>query len=198
MDQEVNELFNSDCISIARALLGGRLNRLTEDGLLSGIIVETEAYLSEDDPACHSRNGKTKKNAPMFGPAGKAYIYFIYGKHYCFNVVTGPVGKGEAVLIRALEPLTGLKTMAKNRAQANVHNLAAGPGKLCQALQIDTSLNGHNLIDEPLYITLSGKKDADLNIIETPRIGISRGREKLLRYILAGNRFLSRSDNKRW
>ncbi len=180
-----------DTVSLARALLGQLLCRRTAEGLAAGIIVETEAYLSKDDPACHAARGMTRRNAPMFGPPGRAYVYFIYGNHYCFNVTSGPEGVGEAVLVRALQPLEGVELMRRRRGIAlNLVNLANGPGKLCRALNIDTSLNGHDLREEPLWIATGGP--AHFDVVSAPRIGISQAKEKLLRFYIKGNNYVSR------
>ncbi len=180
---------------IARMLLGHYLCRETDQGLISGIIVETEAYLSENDDACHASHGKTKRNAAMFGPAGKAYVYFIYGSHYCFNVVTGPEGTGEAVLIRAVEPAEGLTIMEQYRGRKmTTENLANGPGKLCQAFAIDRSFDGHNLREKPLYLAENKAIDRQMQISATPRIGINLAKRQLLRFIIRGSKYLSRRD----
>jgi len=190
----VNEkIFGYDTVEAARGLLGWYLCRETEEGLVSGIIVETEAYLSEDDPACHASRGKTKRNAAMFGPPLTAYIYFIYGNYYCFNVVTAPEGRGEAVLIRAVEPVAGLDLMQNRRgAGCSLKNLASGPGKLCQAFAIDKSLNGHDLRRKPLFLKDNPDLPLNLSIKSTPRIGVSAAKEKQLRFVITGNKFLSR------
>jgi len=182
-----------DTVEAARKLLGRYLCRETEEGLIAGVIVETEAYLSEGDPACHASRGKTRRNAAMFGPPGIAYVYFIYGNYYCFNVVTGPEGRGEAVLIRAVEPVEGLALMQKRRGkECALNNLASGPGKLCQAFAIDTSLNGHELSREPLYLQDNPGAPLILPVQRTPRIGVSSAKNLCLRFIIEGNRFLSR------
>lgn len=182
-----------DTREAARELLGYYLCRETEEGLVTGRIVETEAYLYKNDPACHASRGKTRRNAAMFGPAGTAYVYFIYGNYYCFNVVTGKVGSGEAVLIRAVEPVEGLGLMQKRRgAGCAQKNLASGPGKLCQAFAIDKSLNGHDLSRSPLYLMANSQLPGDLVIKATPRVGVSSGQDKQLRFIIEGNKFLSR------
>ena len=187
------EALGYDTVEAARKLLGCYLFRETEEGLVSGIIVETEAYLSEGDPACHASRGKTRRNAAMFGPPGTAYAYFIYGNYYCFNVVTGPEGRGEAVLIRAVEPIKGLDLMQKRRGEGcSLKNLASGPGKLCQAFAIDRSLNGHDLRYKPLYLKNNPDLPQVLSIKSTPRIGVSSAKDKHLRFIINENEFLSR------
>jgi len=191
--QFTTDFFLRDTAEVARELLGHYLARETSEGLIKGIIVETEAYLSSSDPACHASRGQTKRNATMFGPPGKAYVYFIYGNHYCFNVVTGLEGKGEAVLLRAVQPVTGEDLMLKYRGNnCSEANLTSGPGKLCQAFAIDKSFDGHDLGDKPLYL-LENKSAGKIGAIKaTPRIGLSVGKEKMLRYIVEGNKYLSR------
>lgn len=183
---------NMDTVSVARELLGHYLCHQTSGGLVSGIIVETEAYLSKNDPACHAARGKTKRNASMFGPAGSAYVYFIYGKYYCFNVVTGPVGVGEAVLLRAVEPLSGLEIIKKQRGpKVKPVELTNGPGKLCQAFAIDKRFDGHDLCQKPLYLA-ENKNRSSFKIVAAPRIGIKAGKEKLLRFFIEDSEYVSR------
>jgi len=188
-----SDFFLQDTELVAKKLIGHYLCRETDEGLLSGIIVETEAYLSTNDPACHASRGKTRRNATMFGPPGRAYVYFIYGNYYCFNVVTGPVGSGEAVLIRAVQPVEGKKLMIKRRGNKySEKNLTSGPGKLCQAFAIDKHFDGHHLRDKPLYL-LSNDGTAEIGTVKsTPRIGLSVAKDKLLRFIAEGNEYLSR------
>lgn len=184
--------YRQDTVTVARALLGKHLYRESDVGRAAGIIVETEAYLGRADPASHSFRGKTGRNAAMFGPPGRAYIYFIYGNHFCFNVVSGAAGRGEAVLIRALEPFEGLELMGQRRSRAgNTIELTNGPGKLCQALAIDRSLDHHDLGVPPLWLAPGGAVDPGA-VISAPRIGISRAAEKLLRFYIAGNNYVSR------
>lgn len=173
---------------VAKALLGKVLVRRCPQGDRRGIIVETEAY-HQDDPACHANCGRTKRNAAMFGIPGTAYVYFIYGIHYCFNVVTGEEGKGEAVLIRAIEPIAGIPLMETARNTRNIKLLCSGPARLCQALNITTDLNGVDLIGNTLYLE-QGRPAQE--IVTTTRIGISRGRELAYRFYLADNTFISR------
>ncbi len=198
MGDNYRTLFNKaflgcDTVEAARELLGFCLYRESEEGLVSGIIVETEAYLSKNDPACHASKGQTRRNRTMFGPPGLAYVYFIYGNYYCFNVVTGQEGQGEAVLIRALEPVEGLLLMQKRRGKkCPVGNLTSGPGKLCQAFAIDQAFDGHDLATKPLYLKNTNFTRGSLTIKSTPRIGVSAARDQYLRFIIDGNHYLSR------
>ncbi len=189
--------------SLAKKLLGCFLACDTEHGRCIGRIVETEAYLFRGDPACHASRGMTKRNAAMFGPAGTAYVYLIYGMHLCFNVVSGKEGEGEAVLIRALEPWQGLELMRTRRARSKKTSpaetdLCSGPAKLVHALGIDLTHNGSSLRSGPvrLYDTLSfpkkGKNVTRSRIVQTSRIGISQGVELPLRFYFANNEFISR------
>lgn len=176
--------------TVARMLLGKVLVHETRQGVTAGRIVETEAYLFANDPACHAARGKTARNAAMFGPAGTAYIYLIYGMHYCFNVVTAKVGEGEAVLIRALEPLVGLELMYERRGRVPREKLASGPGNVCRAMGINLEHNGHDLCRPPLYLADDGYKAG--KIITTTRIGISQAKELPLRFYVADNPYVSR------
>jgi len=195
MDPDLSAIVQGECMSVAKNLIGCHLHRTIGSKVLTGIIVETEAYLSSHDPACHASRGKTRRNSTMFGQAGRAYVYLIYGLHYCLNLVTGQVGKGEAVLIRALEPLKGQDIMVKNRGKINKDNLTNGPGKLCQAFKIDGNLNGHDLSSQPLFISVPKEYQHGITIKETPRIGITKGKDMLLRYVMADSSYLSRSDS---
>lgn len=174
---------------VAKALLGCLLVHESEDGLAIGKIVETEAYL-QNDPACHAFNGKTKRNEAMFREGGAAYVYFTYGMHYCFNVVTQKEGVGEAVLIRALEPIEGIELMKRRRGTEDIYNLCNGPAKLVQAMGITKEYNGCDLIKGKLRIVLKPKKDFE--IIASKRIGIKKGKSLLLRFYIKDNDFVSR------
>ncbi len=165
----------------APRLLGCKLVRRVDGRQLSGRIVETEAY-SQDDVASHSYRGQTPRTKVMFGPAGHLYVYFTYGMHYCCNVVTGPDGHGSAVLIRALEPLAGLDRGTKTD----------GPAKLCKALGINKDLNGHDLHQEPLKLLLEPPLP-QTDIVQTTRIGISRGQGAPWRFYIRGNSYVSRT-----
>ena len=175
---------------VARSLLGKYLVRFLDGMTLVGRIVETEAYYHSNDPACHAYRGMTKRNEMMFGTSGRAYVYFTYGNHYLLNVVTGKIGKGEAALIRALEPIEGLEVMRLNRNREKERDLTTGPGKLAQAMAIDLSLNGCDLRKSELVIARREKKQ-DFKIERSRRIGISEGKELLERYYIAGNKFVS-------
>lgn len=176
---------------VARDLLGAILECTTADGTAAGRIVETEAYLGPDDPACHAVVGRTERTWHLHGPPGIAYIYFIYGVHWCFNAVTREEGHGSAVLVRAVEPVTGLDHMRRRRGAARGDvQLANGPGKLCQALGISGALDGVRLDRLPLRI-LSGAEVGDADVVVTPRIGITRAAEWPLRWYLRDNPYVS-------
>jgi len=189
------DFYRGDTVEIAQRLLGKMLLHFSPEGLTAGIIVETEAYLSRNDPACHAARGKTKRNAVMFGPPARAYVYFIYGNHYCFNVVTNDEGIGEAVLIRALEPVEGLELMQKRRSRGRkkipLPNLTSGPGKLCQAMGISRKHNGSSLLEHPLFIAW-GPGQENFSIGVSGRIGINQGQDKQWRFFIQGNPFVSR------
>ena len=186
--------YEFDTTHVARALLGTCLVHDSPEGRCVGRIVETEAYLSLDDPASHAHRGKTARNAAMFGPAGHAYIYFIYGMHCCFNVVTAAQDRGEAVLIRALEPLHGLELMQQRRKTTLLKNLCSGPGKLVQALGLTRAQNGCSLLSGALTIhdraRFGGSEPFDIDV--SPRIGISAAADLPLRFSIRGSRFVSR------
>lgn len=147
------------------------LNKVLVAGECSGRIVEVEAY-ARDDPASHSFRGETTRNAVMFGPAGHLYVYFTYGMHHCANVVTGLIGDGQAVLLRALQPLTGVDAMIRRRGRAT--NLTDGPGKLCQALGIDMAHNGVDVTTGSVRILDDGTPPPAAPRVG-PRIGITKG-----------------------
>ena len=157
---------------------------------LIGRIVETEAY-DQKDAASHSCKGETPRNSVMFGPAGRAYIYFTYGMHYCFNIVTGAAGYGSGVLIRAVEPLEGLDIMQRNRGKDDMSQLTNGPAKFCQAFGIDKNLSGHNLAESPLRLELGGQIPNE-QIVQTTRIGITKAIDQPWRFYVKGNPFVSK------
>ena len=182
---------------VAVQLLGQLLVRKTSSGWCGGVIVETEAYL-RGDAAAHTFGGETPRNRVMFGPPGHAYVYFIYGNHWCVNAVCQPPGIGEAVLIRAVEPTLGFKFMEKRRPVLNPHELTNGPGKLCAAMDIDRSLNGADLCDakSPLFIARNPTRRTVLQrrgpVITTTRIGIKKAAALPLRFYLEASPFVSR------
>lgn len=175
---------------VAPDLLGKVLCHRRAGVLTSGRIVEVEAYLGESDPASHAYRGPTDRNRAMFGPAGRAYIYFTYGNHFCMNVVTDSEGVASAVLIRALEPLEGIEVMKRRRKGRPVTDLTSGPGKLTAALGIDRRAYGHDLTREPLWIR--DDSEAPARWIRTPRIGIRRAADLPYRFAVTGSRFTSR------
>ncbi|MGB7190679.1 MAG: DNA-3-methyladenine glycosylase [Acidobacteriaceae bacterium] len=181
---------------VARDLLGKILAQRLGDERLSGRIVEVEAYFEKDDPAAHSAAGKTARNAVLFGPPGHAYVYFIYGMHSCVNVSCEPEGQAGSVLIRALEPLTGLETMARLRglaAPVKPRMLTSGPGRLCQALSITRAThNGLDLTDPRSELQIQDDGFRPENIAATPRIGIRKAVDKPHRFVIEGNRFVSK------
>lgn len=176
---------------VAKELIGKLLIHASPNGTTSGIIVETEAYHSQD-PASHTFSGKSKRNEVMFGEAGHVYIYFIYGVHYCVNAVTGSVGVGEGVLIRALEPVEGVALMKVRRGTSTLLSLTTGPAKLVQAMGITYSMLGIDLTGTSLYITESEQNIPDSEIVTTTRIGITKGTDAQLRFYLKNNSFVSK------
>lgn len=165
--------FARPTLEVARDLLGCRLVRVLHGRRLSGVITETEAYIGEEDQASHASSGKTARNTVMYGPPGHAYVYLIYGVHHCLNVVTEEEGFPAAVLIRGLQPEEGVEIMRRHRSNRPDAELTDGPGKLCQALQIDLTLNGADLVEgEQLFIERGELVDAD-QIQTTPRIGVT-------------------------
>lgn len=176
--------FERDAPTVAEALIG---TRLLVNGI-GGIIVETEAY-DGGDPASHSYRGQTPRNAPMFGPPGRAYVYRIYGLHWCLNFVCSDGPPGSAVLIRAIEPTTGIEEMQMRRHALDARLLCSGPGKLAQALAVDSALNGANLYAPPFELFTG---DGKVEVRAGPRIGIRYGSETPWRFGMAGSAFLSR------
>lgn len=164
---------------VAKRLLGATLIRTIEGQQTIVRIVEVEAY-DQPDPASHSFGGNKGRSAIMFGESGRAYVYLIYGMYHCLNVVTGKVGDGEAVLIRAVEPIEPESLDATN-----------GPGKVCRVLGIDRELNGHDLDTAPLQLVLQNPIDSS-DIVETTRIGLTKNLEALRRYYIKGNAHISR------
>jgi DNA-3-methyladenine glycosylase len=188
------EFYQRDAVRVARDLLGKLLVRRNREGITSGIIVETEAYLHKNDSACHAAAGLNRKNKSMFGPPGTAYVYVIHARH-CFNVVTHDPGVPEAVLIRAIEPVAGIGLMQRRRNREALLDLARGPARLCEAMQINRDLDAHDLCSESkLWIGEGDSESIPANrILATPRIGVTSQQEKKLRFVYADHSFVSRS-----
>lgn len=183
--------YDRDTELVARDLLGAILECRTPEGIAAGRIVETEAYLGEHDLACHAAVGRTVRTAPLYGPPGIAYVYFIYGMYWCFNAVTRAEHEPSAVLVRAVEPLTGLELMRRRRPHARRDtDLTNGPGKLCLALGIDGRRNWNPLQRPPLLIR-AGESVADSDVEVTPRIGITKSADWPLRFAVRDSAYVS-------
>lgn len=183
-----------DTVMVARELLGKFLVHYLPEGTAIGRIVETEAYL-QNDPACHAARGLTKRNRVMFGPPGHAYIYFIYGMHYCFNVVTREEGVGEAVLIRALEPISLPKDRQFSRTsnlKLRTSSLCRGPARLVQAMGITKACNGFDLTNKGPLVIWAAENVPSEKIVTTTRIGIKAGQELPLRFYAADSPYVSK------
>ncbi len=180
---------------MARALLGARLVSSVDGDRAAGVIVETEAYGGPDDPASHAatRRGRTPRNAAMFGPPCHAYVYRSYGVHWCVNVVTGEDGDPQAVLLRGIEPLEGEALMLGRRSGRLP--LAVGPGRLCEALGIDGSLDGHDLVEPPLRLE-PGWRVEDLLVGVSGRIGVRVAADRPLRFFVSGSLGVTRSPRR--
>ena len=188
------EFYEQDTRAAAQKLLGQSVvRRLPTGEMLSGIIVETEAYLT-DDPACHAYRGRTPRNSTMFGPPGHAYVYFTYGLHMMLNLVCASEGTAEAVLIRALEPVEGVETMRAHRGGiSETRQLTNGPGKLAQALALTRlSHNGVDVTDPASELLILPNEYPPFDLVTATRIGISRGADLPWRYYVAGSPYVSR------
>ena len=180
--------YEQPTVEVARQLLGKYLVRIDAAGVRAGMILETEAYVGPDDKASHASRGRTPRTSVMFGPAGFAYVYLVYGMHHCLNVVTEQEGYPAAVLIRAVEPSEGMALMQKERPLPDVRRLTNGPGKLCQAFGIDRRLNGLDMCGEALFV-----EDRDtrlIDIVVTTRVGVDYAgpwKDKLWRFYIAGH-----------
>lgn len=189
--------FSRDVRRVARGLLGKVLVRRTDAGTLTARIVEVEAYLGVEDPAAHAAAGPTLRNAVLFGPPGHAYIYFIYGNHYCLNVSCEPEDRAGGVLFRALEPLTGIEQMAHARhlqiaTQKDMRLLTSGPGRLCEAFGITrTRDNDTDLTSNQSSLWIGDDGYRTRRITATPRIGITKAADLPLRYVITDNPFVS-------
>lgn len=189
MTQPKLDFYSRHTAIVAKGLLGKKLVRMYEDGSgkpkrLAGIICETEAYGSKNDPASHAFNGITSRNSVMFGEVGKAYVYFIYGMHHCMNITArDPSSEAGAVLIRSLLPVEGINIMIGFCNAKDKLSLANGPGKLTKAMDINRSHNGINLTDRRAALHIEDGIEPK-RVISTPRIGISKATEKCWRYMM--------------
>ncbi len=197
------EFYAPSAKEVAPALLGHYLLRRTAQGWCGGPIVETEAYLV-GDPACHAVVGLTARNRVMFGEPGHAYVYLIYGLHYCVNAVCQPAGVAEAVLIRAVEAEFGVEQMISWRGLKRVHELTSGPAKLCEAMHIDRKLDGADLCrgdgsDLTIAVNPEGEalKQSRGPVVITTRVGITQAAALPLRFYLASSPFVSKRERSR-
>jgi len=196
MDRLRRDFYERSTLTVARGLLGQRLVRVIDSERLSSLIVEVEAYIGEDDAACHAACGRTPRNEAMYGSPGIAYVYFIYGMHHCLNVVTGREGYPAAILIRALEPVEGIEGMRARRGGRPDTQLTSGPARLCQALDVDRQFDGADLCAPDALLFL--EEDAaipDDAVATGPRVGV-RGEEVALtvpwRLYVRDSRYVSR------
>ena len=192
-----SRFFNRDPRRVGRDLLGKVLVRKQGRKIIAARIVEVEAYLGEGDPAAHTAAGCTARNSVLYGLPGRAYVYFIYGNYYCLNVSCLPDGVPGGILIRALEPLVGMKEMARLRgvtisAERDLRKLTSGPGRLCEAFGITRERdNGKDLADPHSDLYIAEDDYPRPRVLATLRIGISKAADKPLRYVIAGNAFVS-------
>ncbi len=179
--------FERSVHAVARDLIGCTVVH----GATAGVIVETESYRA-DDPACHGFTGPTARNEVLFGPPGRAYVYFSYGVHSLLNFVAEPEGDAAAVLVRALEPSAGVELMRRRRRVERFEDLCSGPGKLTQALGVGLELNGVSLVDGPIAVLPRNSDWAERSIVTAPRVGITKAADLPWRFCAAGNRCVSR------
>ncbi|RJO60076.1 DNA-3-methyladenine glycosylase [candidate division WS5 bacterium] len=200
MEKLNRTFFERPATEVAPDLLGKILVRKTKNGIISGKIVETEAYVGEEDLACHARNGKTERNRVMYGEAGLIYIYLIYGIYHNFNIVTAREHVPEAVLIRALEPIDGLDLVKKNlknfgKVRAD-RDFMRGPGKLCAALNLNKSFYAEDITSSKRIWVEDPHGGGNLEVETSKRVGIDYAdiyRDKLWRYTIKGNKFTSKN-----
>lgn len=180
MDTCIESVLSKSSVIVAQELIGWKLYAVEPDGTkVGGTIIETEAY-NQDDAASHSYKGKTPRTEVMFGPAGHIYVYFTYGMHWCMNIVAGPEGRGEGVLLRALEPDSGLHIIQKRRNNKPDYELTNGPAKLCQALAVTGADNGVKVNDSRFLLLPPQKK---IMTVATKRIGITKDTHRLWRFV---------------
>lgn len=182
---------------VAPALLGHFLLRSTPEGICGGVIVETEAYL-QNDPACHAYVRETPRNKSMWGECGRAYVYLIYGTHFCFNAVCGETGIAEAVLVRAIEPTIGIEILQSHRGVLRPRDLTNGPAKLCAAMNINREFDGVDICDSNSFLFIAENPDRSTlleqraPLVQTTRVGISKAEDWPLRWYLGGSEFVSK------
>jgi DNA-3-methyladenine glycosylase len=186
------DFYDRNPVEVAQQLLGKILVHQTDESLVTGRIVETEAYLAESDSACHASRGRTRKNATMFGPPGHAYVYSIHAR-YCFNVVTEPEDVASAVLVRAVEPQAGIPLMQQRRGRDGLLEIASGPAKLCEAFGIDRQLDGWDMtVGSEFWIEGDcGSDIGHIRIGRSTRIGVTSAHDLMLRFYIRDNAFVS-------
>lgn len=184
------DFFARDVTTVARELPGMLLCRRSRQGLTIGRIVETEAYLAKGDSASHSVRGINRKNASMFGPPGRAYVYTIHARQ-CFNIVTEPENVASAVLIRSVEPVHGIRLMEQRRGTFKTRDLCRGPARLCEALDIGRDFDGWDLTTQRRLWIAADTTGNDFRINKSPRIGVTSAEESMLRFFLLDNEFVS-------
>jgi DNA-3-methyladenine glycosylase len=175
---------------VAKELLGTKLVRVLDGVSLAGVIVEAEAYRGAKDPASHAYRGRSRRNEVMYGPPGRAYVYFTMGMHYCLNITTEPEGTAAAILIRALEPLEGIEEMRRNRGVEDIYSLASGPGNLTKALAIGKDMNGEDLLSSKRLFIEKGAPVSRVGM--STRVGVNSGRSFKWRFFVKGNPFVSK------
>lgn len=186
------EFYLQPTTEVARELLGCLLVHRTPEATMVGRLVETEAYLADEDPGCHAARGRTARNEPMFGPPGTIYVYRIYGMHLCMNLVTGPEGIAEAVLLRAAEPLAGIEEMRQRRGRHALKDLCSGPAKLVQAFGVGLEHNRRAITREPLFVAAAPEPPGEVTVTTRIGLGAGCGEELMLRYLIADDPWVSR------
>jgi len=184
--------FARPTLVVATELLGKIIVYQKGKTKLGGRLVEVEAYIGEDDPACHAHRGRTPRNSIMYGPPGYLYVYFTYGNHYLLNLVTEKEGFPAAVLLRGMEPLYGIEQMLRNRGVADPREIASGPGKLAEALGITTDQYGLDITGDEFYLIDDGFRCG--RILSSPRIGLSNGNDRYWRFYFDSNPHVSKSS----
>ena len=190
------DFFKRQTLEVAEGLLGKYLTVKRSGKILSGKIVETEAYIGEDDLACHASRGRTTRSETLYQKAGTIYVYLVYGMYYCFNIVTEREHFPSAVLIRAVEPAEGIDMMKKLRKTGVLHNLASGPGKLCMAFGIDKEMRGKDVFGDEVYIEDRGERVVKEDIARVKRIGVDYAgacAHYPWRFYIKGNKFVSKN-----